>query len=232
MSPPTAPLYHLFILANFYATLVHFPIPRAGLSSPQKAVTLFLLSLTSILLSFGPVIQNPPSAPTTIESSIFGKIGVFGLASSLLLFIWTAAVTGRGNLPCVFAKGGPTALVVSASSARKDAVIVRGGSYAWIRHPFYASEFLGFVGVLGATMGAVKPEAMARAYAGEDGGTIGFRVCAQIVVTVVLTVMLIGAAGAEERAILKGEGKDVAGVKEVYETYRREVKAKFVPGLF
>lgn len=222
MASPTQALYLLFLGTHLYMNLIHFPIPSTGFASSTSPILLITFTLLTILLSFPPVLLHAPQAPETIESSIFGKVAFLTLLSSIILYIWTAASTtgAKTELAAVFSRAAPKK-------------VVKGGPYAYIRHPAYAASILGFIGVLGAAMGAVKPEAMERAYRGEGGGDIGPRVLGLIAITCVLGSLFFSAARAEEAAFLRGKGERVdERVKAEYARYAREVPARFVPGLF
>lgn len=95
-------------------------------------------------------------------------------------------------------------------------------------------------------MGALKPEAMARAYAGQDAGRIGPVVVGLMAVVGCMAGLLVTAAMCEERALLAresrlrqaggkemvGEGGAVdAGFKAEYEGYVRRVPWRWVPGV-
>lgn len=217
------------LLTHLYAHTVHFS-PR--LSTGLSYYLVLSLALAATLLSHSPLASPHPAFP--LESNFFTKSSWPLLCASLALLLSILLTTPRGMIPAL------------ATPRPWPPSILDAGPYAYIRHPLYLATILCFAGQLAATMGALKPEAMARAYAGQDAGRIGPVVVGLMAVVGCMAGLLVTAAMCEERALLAresrlrqaggkemvGEGGAVdAGFKAEYEGYVRRVPWRWVPGV-
>ena len=99
-----------------------------------------LLKVGAIATAFSLVVSVVRARPVHM---IVGSLSLFVLMISLLLFRWTVATVRRAPLSLAFSPDAPTTLMDD-------------GPYRWVRHPFYLSYLLGYVGSFIAAPNAVS----------------------------------------------------------------------------
>lgn len=117
-----------FFLATVWAVRFHFVSQRP----PIAFVALSLLSVASLALYCDIVWRRPP-----MDWRLYVTLGLFGAAAAL--FGAAVAASRAATLRLIFDKSVPTDLVNT-------------GPYAFVRHPFYTSYMLFWLGCAIATL--------------------------------------------------------------------------------